>query len=107
MATQMTATQKFTASVRFVDKKGNDAQVDEPPTWATDSPAVLALTPSADGMSCDVAATGVLGVASLQVTADADLGDGSTPIIGTMDVEVTPGEAATVEISAGAPVEQE
>lgn len=106
MPKSITATQEFPLSVAFKDRLGNPAPVDEPPTWQTDNPAVLGLTPAPDGMSCLVRATGMVGTAAVQMTADADLGDGTKPIIGTFDVTVTAGEAVTVELADGPATEQ-
>src|SRR5262245_15536781 len=78
----LTATQKATLSVEFLDSKGNPASVDGVPVWMTDNSDLLALAPSADGMSCEVSAVGPIGAASAQVTADADLGSGIVNIFG-------------------------
>lgn len=105
-AVTMTATQEFECTISPVDKKGNPATLDGVPEWLTDNPAVLALTPAADGLSCKVTAVGMIGVANVQVTGDADMGAGSTPIIGTIDCEVTAGQAIMINITPGAPSEQ-
>src|SRR5262245_32037582 len=102
----LTSTQKADLSVTFLDAKGNPAQVDGVPTWMTDNTDVLALTPAADGMSCEVAAVGPIGNATAQVAADADLGAGVVAIFGTIDVQVTAGQASRVEIAASPPVQQ-
>jgi hypothetical protein len=106
VATQLTSTQKQTLSVLFTDSKGNPAPVDGQPAWGVDNPNVLALVPSADGLSCTVAAIGPLGNARVSIQADADLGPGVTSLAGVYDVEVIAGQATTVEITGG-PVEEQ
>jgi len=105
MAT-MTATQQMTCTIQILDKKGNPAEVDGVPTWLTDNTDVLSLTPAADGMSCLVAAVGALGSAGVTVTADADLGAGVEPLIGTLDFDITGGKASVIAITPGTPTEQ-
>ncbi len=102
----LTSSQKAALTVAFKDKKGNPATVDGAPIWGVDNPNVLAITPAADGLSCDVSAVGPLGTALVSVQADADLGEGVVPIAGSLEVMITSGAAETVEITAGAPEEQ-
>lgn len=71
-------------------------------TWTSSNPSVATVTPSADGMSADVAATGTaLGTA--QVAVSADLGGGNV-LTGTLDVTVGAGAAASIQIVPGTPV---
>jgi hypothetical protein len=86
--------------------KGRPAPVDGPPTWLADNTDVVALTPSADGMSCDVVAVGIPGTAKVQVSADADLGSGTELLVGTLDVEVTAAPAKTITLTPGTVVDQ-
>ena len=106
MSLIMTDTQKFAASVSFVDAKGNPAQVEGVPAWNASDPSILTVTPAADGLSAEVVAVGPLGTSQVSVTADADLGEGVTPIVGVLDVQVVAGQAVAVSISTSAPVEQ-
>jgi hypothetical protein len=106
MATAISTTQQVQLSAKFSDRRGRPAQVDGRPEWSTDKSDVLMLSPTDDGLSCVVAAAGPLGTARVTMTADADLGDGVKPLIGFLDVEVTPGEATVVEVTAGSPEEQ-
>lgn len=98
--------QKFDATVGFVDKKGQPAKVDGVPSWTVSDPTILSVEPAADGMSATVKAIGPLGTSQVSVTADADLGEGVRNVVGTLDVEVVAGEAVAANINAGAPVEQ-
>ena len=77
------------------------------PEWSVSDPAILSVTPSVDGLSATVKAIGPLGSCQVSNTADADLGEGTKPIIGTLDVNVVAGEAVAAVIEAGAPSEQE
>jgi hypothetical protein len=95
-----------TLTPKFVSKKGNPAKVDGVPEWLVDNPALLSLTPSADGLSCEVSAVGPLGTAIVTMKADADMGAGVTPVIGTLEIEVTGGAAATVALEPGPVSEQ-
>lgn len=106
MAFSLTATQQCDLTIAVTDAKGNPAPVDGPPQWFVDNPAVLALTPAADGMGCLVAAVGPLGTALVSVKADADLGAGVVELVGTLEVEVTAGQAALMAIVPGVPTEQ-
>lgn len=107
MATlKLTATQNCTLSVAITDKKGNPAPVEGTPTWGVDNPNLLAITPAADGLSAVVSAVGPLGTALVSLQADADLGEGVTPIVGTLEVEIGAGSATVIEIQPGEPEEQ-
>lgn len=106
MAFSMTDSQQNTVSLKPVDKKGNAATVDGVPEWSTDNTDVLALTPAADGLSCLVAAVGPLGSGSITVKADGKAGPDEFPIVGTVDVTITGGDAVTIELTPGTPEEQ-
>lgn len=106
MAFQMSNSQFTTLHVKFVDKKGQPAPVDGPPQWSTDNSDVLALALATDGMSCTISSIGPIGAATVTLQADADLGAGVTPIIGTLDVTITGGTAVSVTIDADPPTEQ-
>lgn len=99
-------TQQFRVSCLFQDRKGNPAQVQGVPEWLTDNSELLALFPAADGMSCLVRAVGPMGTARITLSADADLGTGVRPLIGTLEINITGGSATVVRLEAGAPEEQ-
>lgn len=106
---ELPVTHQVTLSVAFKDKNGNPATVDNPPAWTTDNTDVLALAPAADGMSVVVKPVGPMSntPCTITMTADADLGDGTTPLVGTFVIEkVTAGPATVVEITAGEPEPQ-
>lgn len=106
VAFTLTDSQEVVYTVDFKTKKGNPAKVDGVPEWSTDNTELLALTPAADGLSCKVSAVGPLGKATVTMKADADLGAGVVDIFGTAEVEVGPGTATNVTLTAGAPSEQ-
>lgn len=101
----LTDTQNCLLTIAPVDAKGAAAPVDGVPAWTSSNPAVAAVEPSADGLSATVKA-GVPGTATIAVSADADLGEGVTPIAGALDVTVTPTSAVAVTITAGDPTQQ-
>jgi hypothetical protein len=107
MQLTLTATQNAPVQAICKDAKGNPAQV-ETPRYTTSDDSIVALIPDPGGdpLKTIASAVGPLGAALITFTADADLGAGMKPIIGTMDVVVNPGEATVVEIQAGTPVEQ-
>src|SRR5262245_31637516 len=101
----LTATQNAPVTATCTDSKGNPAKVQDP-AWSSSDPTIVSLVANTDPMKVTVSAVGPLGAALVTFTADADLGTGVVPVIGTMDVVVNPGQATVVAIQAGAPVEQ-
>lgn len=106
MAVTMNSVQQFNVTIKIVNKKGQPASVDGTPEWLSDNTDVLALTPSPDGMSCDVVAVGIPGTAKVQVSADADLGAGVESLVGTLDVSVIAAPATAITLTPGAVVDQ-
>lgn len=99
----VTDVQKVTLSIAPVDAKGNPAPVDGVPTWAVSDATLATITPAADGLSAVVTASGPLGTFQANVSADADLGAGTTTITGTLDIQVTASQATSLNIAAGTP----
>jgi hypothetical protein len=106
VAAKMSATQQCTVTVTFQDAHGNPARVDGVPSWFTDNSDVLSLQPTLDGMSCTASARGPIGTARLTLNADADVGAGVEPLLGTLDFNITGGKATVVQLDAGTPEEQ-
>lgn len=98
----MTPDQKVALSVAPTDSFGNPAKV-ETVAWSSSNEEVLTLVVAEDGMSVEAVTTGVTGVAQVVVKADADLGEGVKELVGTLDVEVVPGEAVNLNLVAGTP----
>ena len=97
--------QQVGLSIKIVDKKGNPAQVDGAPVWAGSDDTVITVTAAADGMSAVVVGVAP-GSARVVVTADADLGAGTTDLTGTLDFDVTAGGAVAITITPGTPTDQ-
>jgi hypothetical protein len=93
--------QEFDVAVTFQDAGGQPAGVQGTPTWTSDNEAVLTVAPAADGLSAVVSAVGPVGTAQLSVSADADLGEGTTTITGVLDVEVIAGDATLIVLNPG------
>jgi hypothetical protein len=93
MASQLKDNQQGTLTPVFKDKKGNPVT---PPAgslaWSVDNADLLALTPSADSMTCGVAALGPLG------TANVTLNTSDNSITGHAQIEVIASAPTTIEI---------
>lgn len=100
------SSQQVRVTAEFRDRRGNPAAVDGVPEWMTDNSEVLNLVPVADGRSCLIKAVGPLGTARVTLTADADTGAGTTPVVGTLEVTVTAGSATVITLQPGEPEEQ-
>lgn len=98
-------TQELPVSVVFKDKLGNVAKVDGLPAWAVTDATLASLEVAADGLSAVVTPLGPVGSFKLQVSADADLGEGVKSILGELSVDLLPAEAVTVELTPGTPVD--
>lgn len=96
--------QSGSASISIVDSKGRPASVDGVPVWASSDETVLSVAAAADGMSATITTVGI-GTARLSVTADADLGEGVSTLVGVSeDLNVTQNPnsvASSVAIAIG------
>jgi hypothetical protein len=104
MALILTDEQKVQLSINPVTAAGNAARVDGVPVWSVSDSNVLSLEVAEDGLSAWVSTVGPLGESQVAVVADADLGEGRRELAATLDVTVVAAEAASLAISAGAPV---
>ena len=103
---EMTETQQAPLTLNITDAKGRPAKVDGVPSWSSSNIDVATVTDiSTDGLSATVKGVAP-GLCQVTVTADADLGAGVKNITGFLDVNITGGEAITVELVPGTPVEQ-
>ena len=84
------------------DAAGNPAQV-QGAAWASSDTSVCTVEQAEDGLSALVKTVGPVGSCQVTVTADADLGDGVTEIVGIMQVNIIASQATTVGITAGEP----
>ena len=81
--------------VTYVDAKGNEAQVDSV-QWSASDDAILRITVDGqDPTKAMLYPVGQTGTAQVVVTADADLGEGTTELITTGNVEVVAGQAVS------------
>ena len=103
----LTDSQKAVLSITVLDAKKNPAQLDGVPAWATSYETIATIDTSADPTGMSAVLFGVRpGSCTVTVTGDADLGEGVVPIVGTLDVSVTPGQAVIIAINAGEVSEQ-
>ncbi len=86
------------ATIAYVDAKGNPAKVDGAPQWSSSDEGVFTVAQDADGFAATITPIG-LGTAQVRVTADADVGSGVQEIITLGDVEVVAGTAVAGNIS--------
>lgn len=103
MALVLTDLEKVSLSVAFTTAAGNPAVVDGIPVWGTSDETILSVVASEDGLTAVVTTVGPLGSAQVSVTADADLGEGVRPLVGTLDINVVGSEAVFAIVAAGAP----
>lgn len=99
----LTDTQQTTLSVRFTDRRENPVAPPNPPVWTTSDDSIIALQPSADGLSVIAKAVGKLGTA--QVTMTETLTNGQQ-LINIANIQVVAGDAVSDTIMVGTPVEQ-
>lgn len=98
---QLTDTQQVTLSVAEADSKGNPVTGDSL-AWVSDTPSVVALTPSADGYSA-LAVAAAVGTANITVT-DSSV---TPPLVSTpVQLVVVGGEATTLTVNVGTPEDQ-
>jgi hypothetical protein len=98
----LTDSQKVTLSIKPVTKAGNPAAIDGLPIWSLGCEDHLKLEVSEDGLSATVSSLGKLGACQVNVSADADLGEGVETITGVVDIVVQAGKAVKLGVEAGA-----
>jgi hypothetical protein len=101
---QLKVSNKLPLSIKLVDKFGNPAVVDGAPVWALTNPALGSLVVAEGGLSAEFIPAGAVGSLTVQVSADADLGEGVKTIFGELPIDLLAGDAVNVVIEAGAPV---
>lgn len=106
MALILTDVQKVELSINPTSAAGNPAPVDGAPVWTSSDETVLTVTASEDGLSAVAVTTGKLGKAQVNVSADADMGEGVKTITGVLDVEVRVSEAVSLAVTAGTPTDK-
>ena len=96
----MKVSDALAVSLQIKDFAGNAAQIDGLPQWALTDAALGSLEVAEGGMSAVFKPAGPVGALKVQVSADADLGEGVKPIIGELDIDLLPGEAVSIELAA-------
>ncbi len=92
-----------TATIAYVDSHGHPAKVEGAPVWTSSDDTIFKVDAVADGMTATITPTGALGTAQVRITADADLGAGTTEIITLGDVEVVGGAAVSGNLTITVP----
>jgi hypothetical protein len=96
---QLTDIQQVTLTVAEQDSKGQPAS--DQLAWAVDNPAVVAITPSADTMSC-LCVAGTDGTATVTVTDNSV----NPPLTATDTITVVSSAATSLVIGEGTPENQ-
>ena len=104
MSLVLTDIQKVELSISPTNAAGNPAPIDGAVSWSVSDPSIGGLTVSEDGLSAEFATTGKLGSCQVNVSADADVGEGVTSITGVLEVTITASQATSLGIAAGLPV---
>lgn len=103
---QMSIIQYVEVVLNPVDRFGNPAGV-ENVVWTSSDSSILEVTPDPnDELRCKVRAVGAPGTAQVDVSADADLGDGVVTISDFLGVEVRPELATGLGLVVGEPQDQ-
>lgn len=85
---------------------GNPTTVEDP-TWSSSDEAIVAVVADpADASMAIARAVGPVGLATVTLNADLELGDGVQPAEAVLDIEVVGGDASVFNISAGTVREQ-
>jgi hypothetical protein len=95
--------QKALLTIAPTDAAGNPSTIDGIPTWSTSDPtiATVAADPNdSTGLTAFAVPVGPLGTAQIQVSVDADMGNGIRTVTGLLDIEVQAGETVSVAIGA-------
>jgi hypothetical protein len=104
LALVITDLQQVALTISATDTVGNPAPLDGAPSWTSSDPTIATVTPDATNpLMASVASVGPLGVATVTVSADADMGTGVTTISATFDLEVVGSQAGALTIAAGVP----
>lgn len=102
---QLTNTQQCALSVSGVDKKGNPAGLDSI-AYSSSDPSVATVTQDTADSSKALVKAVAAGTVQINVSADADLGDGVSTLSGVLDITVVAGQAVGFVINTGTPEEQ-
>jgi hypothetical protein len=104
LALKLTTEQKALVTIKPVTAGGKPAALDSVPVWSVNSGSVT-LAPAQDGLSCFILA-GDAGASEVDVTAEGDMVPGVDTVSDIVTVTVTQPEAASLGLTAAAPVLQ-
>jgi len=98
---QLKIDQSIKVVAKVVDKAGNAAEIEKGSAKFDLSNAAMGAfsNQSDDGLSADFTPAGPIGALTIQFSADADLGEGVTPLLGEGSLDLIAGSAVAVELS--------
>jgi len=100
MTTVVRVDQEVSFSPAFADKFGNtDVTLGSVPAWALADATLGTLVVSADGKTATVTPTGKEGITQIQVSVDADPGDGVVTLTGAADIQFVAGLAFNITLN--------
>jgi len=94
----LSAGQTVNAFINPVDAFGNPAKV-ESVEWFSSDTSIVEVHADESGLKCDIVSLGHIGNVQISVKADADLGEGIAPLLGTLDIEIVAGQAISLQIN--------
>jgi hypothetical protein len=104
MAVSMSDTQSVVLALGTNDAKGNPTPLptfDSPPVYVSSNPAIVTVTPAADGLTAVAAAVGPVGSSTVSVTGSVG---GVALAAAAIDVTITGvGPAVALTLTAGTP----
>lgn len=101
---QLKVNMKLPVSIKAADEFGNAVEggFDEQPSWESSDESVASLAVAEDGLSAEVISPeGVLGSATIQVSGLV----AGKAVLGSLKVDMIPGDVASIKIEAGEPVD--
>lgn len=105
-ATMLTLTDSQKSDLNLVvkDAKGKPTSLDGPAVFASSDETVATVESTGD-LTATLTSVSP-GTCKITATGDALIGDGTQPLVGSLDVTVTPGQAIQIDLTAGTPVDQ-
>jgi len=103
MAVEITAGQRLRVTITPVDANGHPAPIEQGSVaWSVSDSSLLSVTPEPtdEKMALVRPAGSMLGVANVQVTADADVGEGVVTLAAEMEVAITSGMATSLGLTS-------
>jgi len=101
MLITITDEQKVLVTLAPTTAAGNPATLDGTPSWTVKEGDAI-VEPAPDGLSCTLI-SGTVGNSVIEVSADADLGEGVATITDTIDLAVVSAQASSLGLLVGTP----